>query len=109
MTPRILAIPYLFGTTVRLLIKRHRTYSESVCYPSIVFSPWSFLFFHKTFVLNYGNTFVEEANKFGNTVGCSTAQRVEGHMYIKMGPLIRPTEGMATEFVRKHTNILVPV
>ncbi|KAK7682334.1 hypothetical protein QCA50_014539 [Cerrena zonata] len=39
----------------------------------------------------------------------STAQRVEGRMYIKMGVLIRPTEGLVTEFVRKHTNIPVPV
>lgn len=38
----------------------------------------------------------------------STAQRVEGHMYIKTGTLVRPTEGIVTDFVRKHTNIPVP-
>lgn len=30
-------------------------------------------------------------------------------MYIKMSVLIRPTEGRVIEFVRKHTNVPVPV
>lgn len=37
-----------------------------------------------------------------------TAQRVEGHMYIKRGTP-RPTEGAVADFVRKHTTIPIPV
>ncbi|KAF4563674.1 hypothetical protein EYR40_003198 [Pleurotus pulmonarius] len=37
------------------------------------------------------------------------AQRVEGHMYIKLSTLVRPSEGQVTDFVRRNTNIPVPI
>ncbi|KAF8914689.1 kinase-like protein [Mucidula mucida] len=37
------------------------------------------------------------------------AQRVEGHMYIKLSVLTRPSEGFVIDYVRKNTTIPVPI